>query len=64
MNTPVPHTGRNHYHRHHPKNGGLSGRLPGRYADEGDKGPTYRRAIRHREGADLRREIRNGGHDA
>ncbi|WP_406324025.1 hypothetical protein [Streptomyces niveus] len=56
MSIPVPHTGRKRYHHRYPKNGGLSGRLPGRYPDEGEKGAWYRRIIRRAESAMWRRE--------
>lgn len=43
-----------------PKRRGVSGSsriIPHRYADEGDKGPWFRRLIRKREDAFWRREL-------
>jgi hypothetical protein len=59
VSSPVPNTGRRRTHRRYPKNGGLSGRLPGRYPDEGEKGAWFRRIIRKRERDLWRREIRD-----
>ncbi|GGY88777.1 hypothetical protein CP967_31255 [Streptomyces nitrosporeus] len=55
MSTPVPGTGRPRWHSRKNRAGRPNGLLsasriiPHRYADEGDKGPWFRRIVRRRE---------------
>ncbi|WP_128378527.1 hypothetical protein [Streptomyces cavernae] len=62
MSIPVAGTGRSRYHskknRAGKPNGVMSSSrlLPHRYADEGDKGPQFRRTIRRLENIQWRRE--------
>jgi hypothetical protein len=62
MSIPVAGTGRSRIHSKKDRAGksngviGSSRLLPHRYADEGDKGPAFRRSIRRLENVQWRRE--------
>ncbi|MFK0047747.1 hypothetical protein ACIQU4_27400 [Streptomyces sp. NPDC090741] len=58
MNTPVPRTGKKNRRKVKNARTGTVGSkiLPGRYSDEGEKGPWFRRLVRRSENRQWRSE--------
>ncbi|WP_424892328.1 hypothetical protein [Streptomyces sp. XH2] len=59
MSSPVPRTGKRKRRKVKNARTGTVGSkiLPGRYSDEGEKGPWFRRLVRRREACQWRSEL-------